>query len=61
VRSRITFWARSPSFQSSGSSAARFSSSSRSSARSQSKMPPQQDERLLDLIGEMADLSAHVH
>jgi hypothetical protein len=24
-------------------------------------MPPQQDERLLDLIGEMADLSAHVH
>ena len=37
------------SFQKSGSSAAAFSSASRALARSQSKMPPQQAHRLLDL------------
>jgi hypothetical protein len=59
VRSRITFCARSASFQSSGFSAAAFSSSSRRSASSQSKMPPQQGERLLDVFGQVGDLGAH--
>jgi len=59
VRSRITCWARAPSFQRSGLSAAAFSSSSRRSALSQSKMPPQQGQRLLDLLSQMSDLGAH--
>ena len=59
VRSRITFWARSESFQSSGFSASAFSSSSRRTASSQSKMPPQQGQRLLDLLGHVGDLGAH--
>jgi hypothetical protein len=59
VRSRISAWARSASFQSWGFSAAAFSSARRSTAWSQSKMPPQQGETLLDLFGEMLDLGAH--
>jgi hypothetical protein len=59
VRSRISFWARSASFHSSGDSASAFSSSRRRTALSQSKMPPQQGQTLLDLAGQMADLGAH--
>jgi hypothetical protein len=50
VRSRISACALPESDQRSGFSAAAFSSSSRRSALSQSKMPPQQRERLLDFV-----------
>jgi hypothetical protein len=59
VRSRISAWARAASFQSSGFSAAAFSSARRSTAWSQSKMPPQQGKALLDVLGKMRDLGSH--
>jgi hypothetical protein len=55
----MTAWARSESFQSSGFSAAAFSSARRSTALSQSKMPPQQGQTLLDLFRDMRDLGSH--
>jgi hypothetical protein len=58
-RSRITFWARSGELHRSGSSEAAFSSSRRRLAVSQSKMPPQQGDRLLDFIDDGLDLGAH--
>jgi hypothetical protein len=60
VRSCITRLARCGSFQSSGSSACRFSSFSRARALSTSKMPPQQPERLLDLFNDGGDFSTHI-
>jgi hypothetical protein len=48
VRSRITFWAAAGSFQSSALSASAFSSARRRVDASQSKMPPQQSDGLLD-------------
>jgi hypothetical protein len=42
-----------------GSSACRFSSASRARALSTSKMPPQQSERLLDLLDDGFDFGAH--
>jgi hypothetical protein len=59
VRSRITAWARSASFQSAGFSAALFSSPRRATAWSQSKMPPQQGQALLDLFHDMRQLGSH--
>jgi len=59
VRSRISAWARAASFQSSGFSASAFSSARRFCALSQSKMPPQQGQALLDLLGQMSDLGTH--
>jgi len=56
----MTFWARSLEFHRLGSSAAAFSSSSRFLARSQSKMPPQQADRLLDFIDPELDFRTHV-
>ena len=58
-RSFITCWAFSGSFQSAPDSACAFSESRRDSAVSQSKMPPQEDERLLDVIGNGLDFGAH--
>src|SRR3546814_13763917 len=59
VRSRITFWARSEAFHSAGFSASAFSSSRRRVAASTSKMPPQQGQRLSDLVGHRFDFGAH--
>src|SRR5580693_581667 len=59
VRSCITRLAACGSFQSSGSSACRFSSASRARALSTSKMPPQQRGGLLDLLDELLDFGAH--
>src|SRR5690606_21057836 len=59
VRSRISACAFSGSFQRSGSSDFAFSSSRRLRAESQSKMPPQQRERLLDFISDILGLGAH--
>jgi hypothetical protein len=59
VRSCIRRLAFCGSFQSAGSSARLFNSARRSRARSTSKMPPQQDERLLDLIEEFCGFCAH--
>jgi hypothetical protein len=56
----MTFWAASASFQSVGSSACAFSSARRFWARSQSKMPPQQSDRLLGGVNERFDLGAHL-
>jgi hypothetical protein len=47
------------SFQSAGSSAALFSSARRPTARSQSKMPPQQGKILLDLFHDVRHLGSH--
>jgi hypothetical protein len=60
VRSRITLWARSASFQKFGSSASAFSSARRRSAAAGSKTPPQQFQRLLDLFGQRRNLGTHV-
>jgi hypothetical protein len=49
----MTFWARSASFQRSGSSACALSSESRLRALSRSKIPPQQCKRLLEVIGDV--------
>jgi hypothetical protein len=46
-------------FQSAGSSALAFSSASRFWAASMSKMPPQQCQRLLDLIDNIGGFRAH--
>ena len=54
-----TRWARCGSFHSAGSSAALFSSARRARAVSTSKMPPQQPDRLLDLIDDVLDFCAH--
>ena len=59
VRSRITACAAWGSSHSAGSSARAFSAASRSSAVSQSKTPPQQRQRLLDLVGQRRDLGTH--
>src|ERR1043165_8885720 len=57
----ITRCARFVSFQRLGSSARAFSSSSRRRALSTSKMPPQQPDRLLDVIDDLLDFGAHCH
>src|SRR3546814_7986278 len=59
VRSRITAWARPGSFHSAGFSASAFSSSRRRAAASTSKMPPQQDQRLTDLVGHRLNFGEH--
>jgi hypothetical protein len=48
------------SFQKLGSSAAAFSSARRALAASKSKMPPQQPNRLLDVLDQLFRLGAHV-
>jgi hypothetical protein len=53
-------WARAASFHRFGSSAWLFSSASRARALSKSKMPPQQPDRLLDLVDDRLDFRAHV-
>src|SRR6185312_16035578 len=58
-RSRMTRWARAWSFHRPGSSASLFSSARRRCAVSTSKMPPQQEHRLLDLFDEFLGFSAH--
>ncbi|PYD83001.1 hypothetical protein CFR80_03075 [Komagataeibacter oboediens] len=55
----MSFWAASESFHKSGSSARLFSSARRSIATSQSKMPPQQCHRLLDLVVQGLCLGRH--
>jgi hypothetical protein len=59
LRSRSSACAFFGSFQSDGSSESALSSSSRFSARSQSKKPPQQHQRLLDFGGDGGDFGAH--
>src|SRR5262245_48481186 len=59
VRSCITRCARPESFHRSGSSACRLSSARRARALSKSKMPPQQPDRLLDLVDNGRDFRAH--
>src|SRR4051812_30531412 len=61
VFSRITDWARPLSFHRLGSFAASVSSSRRFSDVSQSKMPPQQPERLLDGLDRRLDFGAHAN
>src|ERR1700687_2835973 len=58
-RSRIRFCAFCGLFQMEGSSDLAFSSSSRRVALSQSKMPPQQGDRLLDLFDVALHFGAH--
>jgi hypothetical protein len=55
----MTRLARCWSFHRLGSSACRFNSASRARALSTSKMPPQQAERLLDLVDDGLDFGAH--
>ncbi|RXT21963.1 hypothetical protein B5U98_16095 [Bosea sp. Tri-39] len=59
VRSRISFCAVSASFQKSGPSESAFSSARRRCATSQSKMPPQQSNRLLGVVELRLNLWAH--
>ena len=59
LRSRITLCAAAASFQRSGSSARAFSSSRRATATSQSKMPPQQRDGLLDLFVKGVGFGGH--
>jgi hypothetical protein len=59
VRSRISFWAFSGSFQKSGRSESAVSSSNRTWARSQSKTPPEQSHGGFDLFGQRGDFGAH--
>ncbi len=59
VRSRMTFCAASGSFQRSGFSASAFSSSRRRRALSQSKMPPEQGGRFVDLVNQGLGFGAH--
>jgi len=59
LRSRISFWAAVGLSQKPGSSACAFSSSRRFWALSQSKTPPQQLNRLLDIIGMGLQFGAH--
>ena len=58
-RSRISFCAAAGSFQRAGSSARAFSSSRRRSDLSQSKMPPQQGDGLLDVFDAALGFRAH--
>jgi hypothetical protein len=58
-RSRISFCAAAASFHSAGSSARLFSSARRASATSQSKMPPQQRDGLLDLFVQGVGFGGH--
>ena len=58
-RSRISFCAAVGSFQMAGSSALAFSSSRRRSDLSQSKMPPQQGDGLLDVVDAALGFRAH--
>src|SRR5512138_3163669 len=58
-RSRLTAWAASGSFQSVGSSTRAFSSSSLRRAGSQSKTPPEQFDRLLDVGLRSLDIRSH--
>jgi len=58
-RSRISFCAAAGSFQIAGSSARAFSSSRRRRATSQSKMPPQQGDGLLDIVYGAGDFGTH--
>ncbi|PYD73939.1 hypothetical protein CFR74_02655 [Novacetimonas hansenii] len=55
----MSFCAASASFHRSGSSTRLFSSARRSVATSQSKMPPQQRHRLLDLVIQGLGLGRH--
>jgi hypothetical protein len=55
----MTFCADAGLFQSFGSSALAFRSARRFGAVSQSKMPPQQAQRFLDLVGDVLGLGAH--
>jgi hypothetical protein len=55
----MIFCAASASFQRFGSSALAFSSARRRWALSQSKMPPQQPDRLLGFVYEVLDFGAH--
>jgi hypothetical protein len=55
----MSFCAFAGSFQNFGSSAFAFSSSRRRRAASGSKMPPQQGQRLLDLLGDRLHFGAH--
>ena len=59
LRSRISFCAAAASFHSAGSSARLFSSARRASATSQSKMPPQQRDGLLDLFVQGVGFGGH--
>jgi hypothetical protein len=56
----MIFWAAAGSLHRSGASARAFSSSSLTVALSQSKMPPQQRERLLDVIDGFLGFSFHI-
>jgi len=58
-RSRIIFCAAAGSFQIEESSALAFSSSRRRTDLSQSKMPPQQADRLLDFADGAFDFGSH--
>ncbi|ARS72964.1 hypothetical protein SMB554_06890 [Sinorhizobium meliloti] len=55
----MSFCASAASFQSDGSSALLFNQSSRLTAWSQSKMPPQQAYGLLDFVDDVLDFAAH--
>jgi hypothetical protein len=55
----MTSWAFCGSFHRDGSSALAFSSARFFWAESQSKMPPQQCDRLLHFIDEIGDFGAH--
>jgi hypothetical protein len=55
----MTFWACAGSFQRSALSASAFSSASRRVEASQSKMPPQQSNGLLDRIDQGLMFGAH--
>jgi hypothetical protein len=55
----MSLLARCGSFQRLGSSACRFSSTSRARALSTSKMPPQQSDGLLDLLDDGDDFGTH--
>jgi hypothetical protein len=52
-------WARAVSFQRLGSSACLFSSASCAFALSKSKVPPQQPDRLLDVVDHPLSFRAH--
>jgi len=58
-RSRIRFCAAAGSFQSEASSALAFSSSRRRLAASQSKMPPQQGDGLLNVFDGTGNFGSH--
>ena len=55
----MTFWAACGLLQRLGSSARLFSPAKRAGALSQSKMPPQQRERLADGLGKLLGFGAH--